>query len=157
MVRSRALVAMPTILLCGLLTDARGQPGPESARRPDATALLDEVRKTYQTLPAYQFERVLLVQETGSDGTPATIAELTLATATANWSPVSGREPFPPINMDRFRMGTGTRRGDMLQVCGAGWCSTSSSTRRWRRGRFRTRGWSARRRSRWARSGESVT
>lgn len=118
----RAVVAVPTILLCGLLSDARAQPEPADALRPDATLVLDKVRQTYQAMPAYHFERVLLVQEARSDGTLAQIAELTLTTATEDRKPAPGGQPLPPINPDRFRLGTRTRRGEMLQVCGAGTC-----------------------------------
>jgi hypothetical protein len=55
---------------------SRSRPGPE------AIALLDEVRKRYQNLPAYHFERVLLAQEARKGGALETIAELTLTNAT---------------------------------------------------------------------------
>jgi hypothetical protein len=109
---SSVVVALPAILFGGLLAIASAQARPGGT---DIKAVLDEVRKNYQNLAAYQFARVLLVQAARNVGALETIAELTLASATEGAKRLSD-EPFPPMNSDRFRLATRTRQGELLQV-----------------------------------------
>jgi hypothetical protein len=125
MSRSRVVLAVPAILIGGLLTGASAQPKPVA---PDAIAVLDALRTTYQNLPAYNFERVLLVQESGNAGAMETIADLTLAMATEN-AKSRGDEPFPPMNVDRFRLATRTRQNELLRVCDGEACWSYASLR----------------------------
>lgn len=120
---SRVVLVVPAILLGGLLTGASAQPEPVA---PDAIAVLDEVRRNYQNLRAYRFERVLLAQETRIGGPLETIAELTLGSATAGAQARAGA-PLPPMNIARFRFGTRTRHYELLQVCDGETCWSYSS------------------------------
>ena len=122
---SRVVLAVPAILLGGLLTGASAQPKPVA---PDAIAVLDALRTTYQNLPAYHFERVLLAQESRNAGAMETIAELTLAIATEG-AKSRADEPFPPMNVDRFRLATRTRQNELLQVCDGEACWSYASLR----------------------------
>jgi hypothetical protein len=117
------VVPLLAILLAGMLTAASAQP---ASVRPEAMAVLDEVRRTYQNMPAYHFERVLLAQEASKDGSLQTIAELTLASATDGARSRAG-EPLPPMNGNRFRLETRTRHTEQLQVCGGETCWSYSS------------------------------
>jgi hypothetical protein len=122
---ARVIVALPAILLGGLLTGASAQPTPVAA---GATSVLDELRKTYQNLPAYHFERGLLVQETRNAGPMETIAELTLAVATEG-AESRADAPLPPMNDDRFRLATRTGQNELLQVCDGDACWSYASQR----------------------------
>lgn len=124
---SRELVAVPIVLLCALLADALAQSSPEKAVKPEAKAVLDKVRETYRNLAGYHFKRVLLLQEGREDGKLANIAELTLAIASEQAKPVPDSGPFPPVNLDRFRMGTKTKRSEMLQTCDGRICGSYTS------------------------------
>ena len=123
MFRTTVVVALSAVLLGALLPEASAQPKPVGT---DVVAILDEVRKNYQGLAAYHFERVLLVQETRNAGAMETIAELTLAIATEG-AKSRADEPFPPMNVDRFHLATRTRRNEQLQVCGGETCWWYSS------------------------------
>jgi hypothetical protein len=90
---SSSRVVLDALMLGGLLTAASAQPKPV---QPAAIAGLDPLRTTYQNPPAYQFERVLLVQEPRNAGAMETIAELTLAIATEG-AKSRADEPFPPM------------------------------------------------------------
>jgi hypothetical protein len=125
MISSRGLRAVPIILLSALLADALAQSNPEKARKPEAKAILDKVRDTYRNLAGYHFERILLVQEAREDGKLANIAELSLTIATEDAKPAP--EPFPPINLGRFRLGTKTNHGELLQVCDGQTCWSYTS------------------------------
>jgi hypothetical protein len=118
MILSRGLVAAPIVLLCALLAgDAHAQSDPEKAIKPEANAILANVRETYRTLTNYQFERVLLAEEAKEGGKLATISELTLAIASENAKLLPEAERLLPINLDRFRLGTKTKRNEMLAMC----------------------------------------
>jgi hypothetical protein len=129
MIISRGFVHVPTVLLCAMLADARAQPKPESAIKPEATAVLAKVRETYRNLTDYHFERVLLAQEATEGGKPENIAELTLSIASehAKWLPDNGQ--LLPINLDRFRLGTKTKRSEMLQMCDGRICWAYTSAK----------------------------
>jgi hypothetical protein len=120
---ARKVVAVSALLVGGLLTAASAQ---SKSAGPEAIALLDEVRKRYQNLPAYHVERVLLAQEARKGGALETIAELTLTSATEG-AQARPDEPLPPMNVARFRLGTRTRHHEQLQVCGGGTCWSYSS------------------------------
>ena len=111
-------VAVSAILFAGLLTSASPQP---RSVGPEALALLDEVRRNYQNLTAYHFERVLRAQEASKGGALEPIAEVTLASATAGAQARAG-DFVPPMNVDRFRLGIRTRHDEQLQVCGGETC-----------------------------------
>jgi hypothetical protein len=119
-------VAVSILLLCGLLSDGQAQSNPQDAPKPDAGAVLARVRETYRNLRSYHFERILLVQEAGRDGTLATLAELTLTTATENATSRPDVE-MAGINLDRFRLGTKTGHGEMLQLCDGRTCWSYTS------------------------------
>jgi len=129
MVRPIGLVVVFTTLGCGLTADAVAQSTAENAAKLDAKSVLDKVRHTYQNLPGYHLERVLLVQEAVSDGKPANIAELNLTMATGNAKPALEGRPSPAINLDRFRLGTRTKQGEMLQVCDGRSCWSYSAAK----------------------------
>ena len=126
MVSFRGLVAVPIILVCGLLADATAQSNAGSSPT-DPRAVLDRVRDTYRNLPSYHFDRLLLVQEARSEGKLPNIAELTLTLATESGKPGPDGKPFPLLNLDRFRLRTRTKQGEMLQVCGGGTCWSYTS------------------------------
>jgi hypothetical protein len=67
------------------------------------------------------------VQEAGSDGKLANIAELTLTTATENAKPRADSEMFSSINIDRLRLRTKTDGGEMLQLCDGRSCWSYTS------------------------------
>ena len=127
MVRSRTLIVVPPVLLCGLLAGTYAQSNPTKRPQPDAASVMEKVRDTYRNLAGYHFERVVLAQEASSDGTLATLAELTLVTATENAKPQPNGERFPPLNTERFRMGTRTKRGETLQLCDGRTCWSYTS------------------------------
>jgi hypothetical protein len=126
MLGRKGTVAVPILLLCGLLADGHAQSNSQDAPKPDAAAVLARVRETYRNLRSYHFERILLVQEAGRDGTPATIAELTLTTATENAKPQPDSE-MVGINSDRLRLRTKTGRGEMLELCDGRTCWSYTS------------------------------
>ena len=135
----KGTVAVPTILLCGLLADGRAQPTSQGAAQPDAVAVLDKARETYRNLRSYHFERILVVQQAASDGRLAKIAELTLTTATENATRPADGEMFSSINIDRLRLRTKTDGGEMVQLCDGRTCwSYTSKTNEYMTGqRFR--------------------
>jgi hypothetical protein len=120
-------VAIPILMLCGLLADGHAQSNSQEAPTPDAAAVLARVRETYRNLRNYHFERILLVQEAGSDRKLAEIAELTLTTATENAKPRPDGEMVGPINLDRLRLRTKTDRGEMLELCDGRTCWSYTS------------------------------
>ena len=124
----KGTVAVPLLLLCGLPTDGHAQSNPQGAPKPDAVAVLARVRDTYRNLRSYHFERTLLVQEAGSDGTLATIAELTLTTATEDAKPIPG-EMSSLINLERLRLRTKMDRGEMVEACDGRTCWSYTSTK----------------------------
>jgi hypothetical protein len=89
----RRVITLSAVFLGALPPEASAQPQPVGT---DVVAILDEVRKNYQGLAAYHFERVLLVQEARNAGAMETIAELTLAIATEG-AKSRADEPFPPM------------------------------------------------------------
>src|SRR5215203_1504915 len=99
MLALRGTVAVPILLLCGLGTDGHAHSQSQDAPRPDAGAILARLRETYRNLRSYQFERMVLVQQAGSDGKLTKIAELTLTTATENATPRPDGQMFSPINV----------------------------------------------------------
>ena len=121
MMRSRAL-AVPMVLLCALLPTALVQSSQEKAVKPEAKAVLAKVRETYQNLHNYHFERVLLAQEATEDGKLENLAELTLSIASENAKLLPDNGRLPPINLDRFRLGTKTKQSEMLQMCDGRTC-----------------------------------
>ena len=129
MMNSRELVAVPIVLLCALQADALAQSRPEKAGEPEAKAVLAKVRETYQNLHNYHFERVLLAQEATEDGKLENLAELTLSIASENAKLLSDNGPLPPINLDRFRLGTKTKRSEMLQMCDGQICWAYNSVK----------------------------
>ena len=129
------LVAVPTILVCGLQSGPAAQSNAKTQSRPEAQAVLDKARETYRRLPDYHFDRLLLLQESSGDGKVAKIAELTLTLATQNAKPVTGDTPWPPINLDRFRLRTKTRQSELVQVCDGRTCwSYNSRTNEYMKG-----------------------
>lgn len=93
----------------------------------DAQALLYKVRDTYRNLQDYHLERVLLVKEQRSDGNLANITELSLTLATQNARAAPEARLFPAVNVDRFRLATRTKQGEMLQVCDGRTCWSYTS------------------------------
>ena len=129
------LVAVPTILVCGLQSGPAAQSNAKNQSRPDAQAVLDKARETYRKLPDYHFDRLLLLQESWGNGKVAKIAELTLTLATQNAKPVTGDTPSPPINLDRFRLRTNTKQSELVQVCDGRTCwSYNSRTNEYMKG-----------------------
>jgi hypothetical protein len=126
MLSPKRRLALPTLVLCGLLSHGRAQANPQDAPKPDAVAVLDKVRETYRNLRSYHFQRTLLVQEAGRDGTLATIAELTLTTATEDAKPIPG-EMSSLINLDRLRLRTKMDRGEMVEACDGRTCWSYTS------------------------------
>jgi hypothetical protein len=122
----KGTIAVPILLLYGLLDDGHAQSNAQNAPTPDAAAVLARVRETYRNLGSYHFERMLVVQEAGPDGTSATIAELTLTTATENAKSRPDVE-MVGINLDRFRLRTKTGRGEMLELCDGRTCWSYTS------------------------------
>ena len=59
----------------------------------------------------------------------ATIAELTLTLASQDAKPAPEGRPVPAINLDRFRLGTRTKQGEMLQVCDGRACWSYTSVK----------------------------
>ena len=122
MISSSRPVAVPIVLLCALLSDARAQSNPEKALKPEANVVLNKVRETYRTLADYHFERTLLIQEGMEDGNPANVAELTLAIASEHAKPLPDSGSFLSINLDRFVVRTKTRGNEILQMCDGRMC-----------------------------------
>jgi hypothetical protein len=129
MITSRALVAVPMIVVCALRAAALGQSIPENAAKPEAKAVLAKARDTYRNLAGYHFERVLVAQETAKDGTLENIAELTLAIASDNATSVPDPERLLRVNVDRVRVATKTKQNEMLQVCDGRICSSYTSSK----------------------------
>ena len=113
--------------MCGVSAHVAAQSNAENVPKPSATAVLDKARDTYRNLAAYHFERTLLAQESGADGKLATIAELALSLATEKAKSAPEGEPFPAISLDRFRLGTKTKQGEMLQLCDGRTCWSYTS------------------------------
>lgn len=129
MIISRGLVAAPMVLLSALLAgDAHAQSDSQKAIKPEANAILAKVRETYRTLTDYHFERVVRAEEAREEGKLETISELTLAIASENAKLLPEAERLLPINLDRFRLGTKTKRNEILQICDgrACWAYTSA-------------------------------
>ena len=132
----RLTAVLSTSVMLMALWLARGFARSEEAK-PDAEAILKEVREKYNALQAYHFEHTILVEELKAGEKPQKIAEVTLITATERdkgpprvfeglkprdlWADTQEKRQIP-FNLERQRMEAKHARGDVVLACDGKTC-----------------------------------